>query len=179
MFKKSLIVLVTVVAMAGCASKGAHNAQDTALPTPVDNSSSAGIGSNNGGAPVQIGDMGNSGSDVGLFDTASKANVIYFSLDSSDIDSAGQAVVDKFSKYLQANPTTKVRIEGNTDERGSREYNVGLGERRANAVVAALRGKGVAAAQLSVISYGEERPAAQGHDESAWSQNRRAVIVRQ
>ena len=179
MFKKSLIALVTVLAMAGCASKGAHNAQDNAIPTPVDNSSSAGIGSSNGGTPVQIGDMGNNASDVGLFDTASKANVIYFSLDSSDIDSAGQAVVDKFSKYLQANPTTKVRVEGNTDERGSREYNVGLGERRANAVVAALRAKGVAGAQLSVISYGEERPAAQGHDESAWAQNRRAVIVRQ
>lgn len=178
MFKKSLIALVTVLAMAGCASKGAHNAQDNAIPTPVDNSSSAGIGSNGGATPVQIGDMGNSGQDVGLFDTASKANVIYFALDSSDIDSAGQAVVARFSKYLQANPTTKVRIEGNTDERGSREYNVGLGERRANAVVAALRASGVAAAQLSVISYGEERPAAQGHDESAWVQNRRAVIVR-
>lgn len=179
MFKKTLIAFVTVLAVAGCASKGAHNAQDNAIPTPVDNSS-AGIGSNNGATPVQIGDMGNnSGQDVGLFDTASKANVIYFALDSSDIDSAGQAVVDRFSKYLQANPTTKVRIEGNTDERGSREYNVGLGERRANAVVAALRTGGVAAAQLSVISYGEERPAAQGHDEAAWAQNRRAVITRQ
>lgn len=179
MLKKSLIALVTVLALAGCASKGAHNAQDNAIPTPVDNSSTAGIGSNTDGAPVQIGDMNNSGQDVGLFDTASKANVIYFSLDSSDIDSAGQAVVDRFSKYLQANPTTKVRVEGNTDERGSREYNVGLGERRANAVVSALRTKGVAAAQLTVISYGEERPAAQGHDEAAWAQNRRAVIVRQ
>jgi len=179
MLKKSLIALVTVVAMAGCASKGAHNAQDNTTPTPVDTSNSAGIGGNSSGAPTQIGDMNGSGQDVGLFDTSAKANVIYFTLDSSDIDSAGQAIVDKFSSYLQANPTTKVRIEGNTDERGSREYNVGLGERRANAVVAALRAKGVAAVQLGVISYGEERPAAQGHDESAWAQNRRAVIVRQ
>lgn len=179
MLKKSFIALVTVLAMAGCASKGAHNAQDSTIPTPVDNSSTAGMGGNGDGAPVQIGDMNNSGQDVGLFDTNSKANVIYFNLDSSDLDSTGLAIVDKFARYLQANPTTKVRIEGNTDERGTREYNVGLGERRSNAVLSALRTKGVAAAQLSVISYGEERPAAQGHDEAAWAQNRRAVIVRQ
>jgi peptidoglycan-associated lipoprotein len=178
MLKKSFIALVTVLAMAGCASKGAHNAQDNAIPTPVDNSS-MGAGNNNDGTPTQIGDMNGNGQDVGLFDTSSKANVIYFTLDSSDLDSTGLAIVDKFARYLQANPTTKVRIEGNTDERGSREYNVGLGERRSNAVVSALRAKGVAAVQLSVISYGEERPAAQGHDEAAWAQNRRAVIVRQ
>jgi len=180
MFKKSFIALVTVLAMAGCASKGAHNAQDT-IPTPVDgSSSSSAIGGNGDGAPVQIGDQ-SYGSDqgVGLFDTSAKTNVIYFALDSSDLDSTGLATVDKFAKYLSANPVTKVRIEGNTDERGTREYNISLGERRANAVLDALRTKGVSANQLSVISYGEERPAAQGHDEAAWAQNRRAVIIRQ
>lgn len=176
MFKKSLVALFTVLAMAGCASKGAHNAQDT--PTSVGNGSgSAGMG--NDGAPVQIGDQMDAAQGQGLFDTSNKANIIYFALDSSELDSTGQAIVDKFAKYLTANPVTKVRIEGNTDERGTREYNVSLGERRANAVLSALRTKGVAANQLSVISYGEERPAAPGHDESAWSQNRRAVVVRQ
>jgi len=177
MFKKSFIALVTVLAMAGCASKGAHNAQDTA-PTPVDNTSSV-TPVNNGGAPAQIGSQSAADQGVGLFDTNAKANVIYFAFDNSDLDAAGQATVDKFAAYLTANPLVKVRIEGNTDERGTRAYNQGLGERRANVVQSALRTKGVPAGQLSVISYGEERPAAQGHDEAAWAQNRRAVIVRQ
>src|SRR3546814_8095318 len=86
---------------------------------------------------------------------------------------------DAYAKYLAANPVAKVRIEGHTDERGSREYNIALGERRANTVKDALVTAGVPAAQIAVISYGEERPAAEGHDESAWSQNRRAQIIRQ
>lgn len=177
MLKKSLIALVTVIALAGCASKGTHDSKDT-MPTPVDNSSgSVGDSSNQ---PVQIGaQSGDDASGVGLFDTSNKANIIYFAFDSNELDSAGQATVQKFAKYLTANPSTKVRIEGNTDERGTREYNVGLGERRANAVQSALQAGGVSAKQMSVISYGEERPAAQGHDEAAWSQNRRAVIIRQ
>lgn len=177
MFKKSLVALFTVLAMAGCASKGAHNAQDTG--TPVNNGSSAGVGGANDGQPVQIGDMSAAAQGEGLFDTSSKANIIFFALDSSELDASGLAVVDKFAKYLTANPVTKVRIEGNTDERGTREYNISLGERRANAVLSALRTKGVSANQVSVISFGEEHPAAQGHDESAWAQNRRAVVVRQ
>jgi peptidoglycan-associated lipoprotein len=176
MFKKSLVVLVTVLAMAGCASKGTH---DATTPAPVDNSAHSSMGDNNGGQPVQIGDANAADNGSGLFDTTNTANIVYFAFDSSEINATGLAIVDKFAKYLTAHPATKVRIEGNTDERGTREYNVGLGERRAGAVQSALLTRGVSASQLSVISYGEERPAAQGHDESAWSQNRRAVVVRQ
>ncbi len=70
-----------------------------------------------------------------------------------------------------------ITLEGHADERGTREYNLGLGERRGNAVSGALQANGGAAGQLSVVSYGEERPAAEGHDESAWSKNRRVEIV--
>ena len=84
-----------------------------------------------------------------------------------------------WSKFLTANPSSKVRLEGNTDERGTREYNVALGERRANSVAQDMESKGVSASQISVISYGEERPVAPGHDESAWSQNRRVDVVQQ
>jgi peptidoglycan-associated lipoprotein len=107
------------------------------------------------------------------------AHSVYFDFDKSEIKPEGQAVISSWAQYLSANPTVKVRLEGNTDERGTREYNIGLGERRANAVGAALQSQGVSASQLSTVSYGKERPVALGHDESAWSQNRRTDIVAQ
>ncbi len=74
-------------------------------------------------------------------------------------------------------PTARVRLEGSTDERGTREYNIGLGERRAQVVRNALLAQGVAAAQITTVSYGEERPAVEGHDEAAYAQNRRVEFV--
>ena len=81
------------------------------------------------------------------------------------------------AKYLGAHPATRVRLEGHTDERGSREYNIGLGERRAQSVRRALLLQGATDTQISTVSYGEERPAAPGHDEAAWAKNRRVEIV--
>jgi peptidoglycan-associated lipoprotein len=103
---------------------------------------------------------------------------IYFDFDKSLIKPEGQPVIASWAGYLTSHPTERVRIEGNCDERGTREYNIGLGERRANAVATALESKGVAASQLEVISYGKERPVATGHDEASWSQNRRADLVK-
>lgn len=103
---------------------------------------------------------------------------VYFDFDKSLLKPEGQAVIANWAGYLTAHPTERVRIEGNCDERGTREYNIGLGERRANAVANALESKGVAASQVEVISYGKERPVATGHDEASWSQNRRADLVR-
>ena len=96
---------------------------------------------------------------------------------SSEIKGEGTDVVAAHAKYLAANPSTRVRLEGHTDERGSREYNIGLGERRAQAVRRALLLQGAADAQISTVSYGEERPAVPGHDEAAWAKNRRVEIV--
>jgi peptidoglycan-associated lipoprotein len=104
---------------------------------------------------------------------------VYFDFDKSEIKPEGFAVISSWAQYLSANPTAKVRLEGNTDERGTREYNIGLGERRANAVGSALQAKGVSASQLSTVSYGKERPVALGHDEASWAQNRRVDIVGQ
>ena len=101
---------------------------------------------------------------------------IYFDFDSSEIKATAPTLVAAHAKYLVAHAGTRVRLEGNTDERGSREYNIGLGERRAQAVRRALLLQGVAEAQYTV-SYGEERPAVAGHDEAAWSKNRRVEIV--
>ena len=102
---------------------------------------------------------------------------IYFAFDSSEISGDGQQLVDGWAAYLAANSGARVRLEGHCDERGTREYNVGLGERRANAVLRALASRGVSERQVTVSSYGEERPVASGHDESAWQQNRRVEVT--
>jgi peptidoglycan-associated lipoprotein len=105
------------------------------------------------------------------------ANVLYFDFDSSELKPEGASLAEAWAQYLAANPNARVRLEGHTDERGTREYNVGLGERRANAVLQAMTSRGVSERQLSVSSFGEERPMATGHDESSWGQNRRVEIV--
>jgi len=86
-------------------------------------------------------------------------------------------VVGAHAKYLASHGSARVRLEGHTDERGSREYNIGLGERRAQAVRRALLLQGASEGQISTVSYGEERPAVPGHDEAAWAKNRRVEIV--
>ncbi len=103
--------------------------------------------------------------------------VVYFDFDKSDIKPEAVPVLRAHAEYLLNHPGASVLIEGHCDERGSREYNIALGERRANSVKSFLEAEGVDASQLSTISYGEERPAVEGHDESAWSKNRRAVLV--
>src|SRR5688500_3461979 len=103
--------------------------------------------------------------------------IVYFDFDRADISADSQSVVSAHAAFLAKNPNQKVRLEGHADERGSREYNIGLGERRGQAVRRALLLQGVAEAQLSTVSYGEERPAAAGSDEQTYSMNRRVEIV--
>ena len=103
--------------------------------------------------------------------------IIYFDFDRADIRADSQTVVAAHARYLAANPTQKVRLEGHADERGSREYNIGLGERRGQAVRRALLLQGVSEVQLSTVSYGEERPAAAGSDEQTYAQNRRVEVI--
>ena len=98
---------------------------------------------------------------------------IYFDLDQSDITGASQATLDAKLPLLNANPGLRLRIAGHTDERGSDEYNLALGQRRAAAAKRYLTQHGIAEGRIEIISFGEERPAQQGGDESAWSQNRR------
>ena len=104
-------------------------------------------------------------------------NVVFFDFDSSEIRSEYVPVVAAHAQYLVKYPTARVRLEGHTDERGSREYNIGLGERRAQAVRRALLAQGVAESQITTVSYGEERPAVEGGDEAAFAQNRRVELV--
>ena len=88
-------------------------------------------------------------------------------------------LVTAHARYLQQNPGAKIRIEGNTDERGSREYNIALGQRRSEAVKQMMQLLGARAGQIESVSFGEEKPRASGHDEASWAENRRADIVYQ
>ena len=102
---------------------------------------------------------------------------VFFGFDKYDIADEAQSTLQRQAAWLNANPTVTLVIEGNCDERGTREYNLALGERRATAVKNYLVTLGVSADRLSTISYGKERPVALGHNEGAWAQNRRSVSV--
>jgi peptidoglycan-associated lipoprotein len=101
---------------------------------------------------------------------------LYFDFDSFAIHDDDRAVIDSHSKYLASSRGGKLRIEGSTDERGGREYNLALGQKRAEAVLKSLQLLGAPVAGMEAISYGKEKPADAGHDEAAWSKNRRAEL---
>lgn len=102
---------------------------------------------------------------------------VYFDLDSYVVKDEYQPVVGAHAKYLSKNKARKIVIQGNTDERGGREYNLALGQKRAEAVRKSMTLLGVAEGQMEAVSFGKEKPKAQGHDEAAWTENRRADIV--
>ena len=104
---------------------------------------------------------------------------VFFAYDSSLLSPDAQRVLQSQAAWLKNAPPGPLAIEGHADERGTREYNLGLGDRRANAVRDFLVGQGVSADQLRTLSYGKERPQIAGHDEASWAQNRRAVSIAQ
>jgi peptidoglycan-associated lipoprotein len=106
-----------------------------------------------------------------------KERSVYFDFNKFDVKPEYQAAVAAHAKYLAATPAMKIKLEGNADERGSREYNLALGQKRAEAVKKAMEVSGANASQIETISWGKEKPKAQGHDEAAWAENRRADIV--
>lgn len=110
-------------------------------------------------------------------DPCLRTRVVYFDLDRDLVKPEFQAIVSCHAKYLRDRPSARLRLEGNADERGSREYNMGLGERRGNSVSNALQANGGSSTQLTVISYGEERPVCTDSGEGCWSQNRRVELI--
>jgi peptidoglycan-associated lipoprotein len=126
------------------------------------------------------------GSDAGTMGAGSQGagasgalarNVVYFDFDKSDIKPEYADLIAAHARNLTAHPNLKLKLEGNTDERGTREYNIGLGERRAQAVRRAMMLQGVSQSQLTTVSFGAERPAVEGDDEAAWAKNRRVDMV--
>ncbi|HET9019358.1 MAG TPA: peptidoglycan-associated lipoprotein Pal [Acetobacteraceae bacterium] len=169
------MVLAGCLGLAACASKppkpSAAQQQSTAGGSGAESSGAQ------GGANANGGPFGNQSSVPGPQQGELAKRTIYFSFDSSVITGDGTQIVSAHAKYLSDHPQARVRLEGNTDERGSPEYNIGLGMRRAQAVRQALLLQGASANQITVVSYGAERPVDPAHDESAWSKNRRVDIV--
>ena len=161
----TVVALASLALLAGCPKK--VDTQPT--PPPQQTADTSGVGDAN--ANVDNTDAAGPSGEL-----LSK-RVIYFDFDRADIRSDSQSVVAAHAQYLARNANQKVRLEGHADERGSREYNIGLGERRAQAVRRALLLQGVAEVQLTTVSYGEERPAEAGSTEEAYSKNRRVEIV--
>ncbi|GAB3349053.1 peptidoglycan-associated lipoprotein Pal [Lysobacter tyrosinilyticus] len=110
-------------------------------------------------------------------DACLRQRVVYFDFDQDALKPEFQAIVACHAKYLQDRPSSRITLEGNADERGSREYNQGLGERRGNAVSSAVQANGGSGGQLTVVSYGEERPTCTDSTEDCWAKNRRVEIV--
>jgi peptidoglycan-associated lipoprotein len=171
--KSSLLILLaaTTLSVAAC------NRSNT-LPEDAGAANSAG---DNGGFQSSGGGDGGGGVTVSPLE-AERARlmqqlVVYFDYDTADILPEFNALLQAHGQYLAQNPNTQIRLEGHADERGSREYNIGLGERRAQAVRRVLMLQGVGGTQLTTVSYGEERPAQTGSDDEAWRLNRRVELV--
>lgn len=160
------VLMAGMVMLAGCKTKPVETA-----PTPTQTPATTGTSGYQ--TPTSQAGQQLSAEQLAQQELAKVGMVIYFDYDSSDIKPEYNTIVAAHAKYLSTNGNLKVRLEGNTDERGSREYNIGLGERRAQSVRRALLLQGVTEAQVATLSYGEERPAAAGSDETAYSKNRR------
>lgn len=164
MNKTARIVLVALI----CVGAAACSKKEVKPQAPVDQTpvTQSGTSSNGRYTPADL----NS-------DPCLRQRVVYFDLNQEDLKPEFQQIIACHAKYLQDRPSAQMRLEGNTDERGTREYNLGLGERRGNAVVSALEAAGASASQMNVVSYGKERPVCDEHGEDCWSKNRRVEIV--
>jgi peptidoglycan-associated lipoprotein len=158
----SLAIVVAMTVLAGCSS---HKTAD-----------SGNSGANSGTGSTASGSYSGDTSGSGSSDYAESGRVVYFDFDKYTLSAEGQAVVDRNLATLK-NGGQHIRLEGHADERGTREYNLALGERRASAVAQYLEANGIAKGRIEMISYGKERPADLGHDEAAWSKNRRVEII--
>jgi peptidoglycan-associated lipoprotein len=153
------LLLATTLFVAACAKKPPAYIPPAPGNGPVDQG--------NGFAPGSRGD----------FERTVTSNTVNFALDSFTLDARARAILDSQAQWLTRYPNVPVSLEGHCDERGTREYNLALGDRRALAAKNYLAARGVAPGRISTISYGKERPLALGSDEGSWAQNRRAVTI--
>ncbi|WP_340265643.1 peptidoglycan-associated lipoprotein Pal [Sphingobium mellinum] len=162
---RPLLIAASVLALAACGKK----APKELPPPPADTSTQTGTGTTTPAGPAK-------GSQEDFVASVS-SDRIFFDTDQYDVDAQDQQTLQSQAAWLQQNPNVRVTIEGHADERGTRDYNIALGERRANAAKNYLASLGIDPSRMNTVSYGKERPAALGSDEAAWAQNRRAVTV--
>ena len=161
---RTLVMATAIIALAACSKK-----PPAELPPAPGAAATEPVGSTGPSGPVK-------GSQEDFVASVS-SDRIFFGLDQYDIDAEDQATLQSQAAWLQQNPAVRMTIEGHADERGTRDYNIALGERRANAAKNYLASLGIDSGRITTVSYGKERPAALGSDEASWAQNRRAVTV--
>ena len=169
MHAKWMAGLAAAAMLAACSSS-----EDAAAPGA---DASAGAGAGGGVESSAIGQDHLPPPDTVAYFNQVVGDRVFFGFDRHDLDAEARRTLSGQAEWLRNNPDTRVTVEGHADERGTREYNLALGARRASAVRSYLASKGVSPARMRTISYGKERPVAVCDDESCWSQNRRAVTV--
>jgi len=176
-----LILALTALAVVGCKSTPRNNTDSNPPSVGGRNSDSAyaiAQPDDSAGSPSTLNVGDDSPSQlVGLPPEIAGRTVIYFPFDSDELDSDSRALIAAHARFLATRMRLRVQLEGHTDSRGTREYNIGLGERRAQAVRRALGLQGIADFRLSTVSYGEERPAQGGDSENAYAKNRRVELI--
>lgn len=169
----AMAALAAALILAGCAKKPPKQ-----LPPPADSSAAETTGEDSQADSGAVGTVPVPGSRGDFLQAVGQAgDRIFFDTDQYNVDDQDRVTLDAQAAWLQRNGAVRVTIEGHADERGTREYNIALGDRRANAAKNYLAARGVEPSRMTTISYGKERPEALGSDESAWAQNRRAVTV--
>ncbi len=169
MFRKFGLVALTVVAVSGCASKGGST--DEGATTEAQTPEAAEVQTQAVPESPEVAVENNAAADQALDKT-----VVYFEFDRAELTAEGKTILAAHAQYLAGNAQASVKLEGNCDERGTVEYNLALGERRAESAKRYMVVQGANPSQVDAVSFGEERPAAVGSDESAWSQNRRVEV---
>ena len=175
MKKRVFLAAAMAVVLAACSSGVKLDdvpVEDKVGVAPTQGATGPGSGGQTRVEPVRVDPL--AGDKAG---PANVARIIYFDYDSNEIKPQFQQLIEAHARYIKASSARHVVIEGHTDERGGSEYNLALGQRRAEAVRRALGLLGVGDAQVEAVSFGKEKPASEGHDESAWQRNRRAEIA--
>ncbi|MGB5446965.1 MAG: peptidoglycan-associated lipoprotein Pal [Psychromonas sp.] len=179
MISKSLLIALPLLALGACSSKSDTDAAAMEANRAAMARAAAAAGDGSNVDMDRIGGINLSDEELTAqqYATAMLTKVIQFDYDRSEIKPEYTSILDAHAKYLMDNPDKSVTIEGHTDEKGTPEYNIALGEHRAMSVSIYLQNMGVSSRQISLVSFGEEKPANFGHNESAWSDNRRAELV--